>query len=304
VTRLRVLVTGASGLIGSALATALEARGEEVVRLGRTAHAGRLVWDPARGVIPAPALEGLDAAVHLAGASLAAGRWSAAVKGELLASRVRGTRLLAETLASLARPPRVLVAASAIGYYGDRGDEVLSEESAPGAGFLAALVESWERETAAAATRAIRVVRLRMGLVLTARGGVLARMLPPFRLGLGGAFGSGRQWMSWITLDDVLRVIQLALDDAGLQGALNAVAPGAVTNRDFVRALARALHRPALLDLPAPVLRWTLGEMADQALLASARVEPRRLLERGFAFLDPELGPALRRLLAPGATSS
>jgi uncharacterized protein (TIGR01777 family) len=304
VARLRVLITGASGLIGSALATALEARGDEVVRLGRSARAGSLRWDPARGLIPGPALEGLDAAVHLAGASLAAGRWSAAVKGELLASRVRGTRLLAETLVSLTRPPRVLISASAIGYFGDRGDDVLSEESAPGAGFLAALVQSWEREAAAAEQRAIRVVRLRMGLVLTTRGGVLARMLPPFRLGLGGAFGSGRQWMSWITLDDVLRVVRLALDDAGLEGALHAVAPGAVTNREFARTLARVLHRPAPFDLPAPLLRWALGEMADQALLASTRVEPRRLLQRGFAFLDPELEPALRRLLAPAAATS
>lgn len=302
-TRLRVLITGASGLIGSALAAALEARGDEVLRLGRTPRAGTLRWDPGRGLIPASALEGVDAAVHLAGASLAAGRWSAAVKGELLASRVRGTRLLADSLGALERPPRVLVSASAVGFYGDRGDEIVSEDSPPGAGFLAGLAQAWEQEAEAASSRGLRVVRLRLGLVLAARGGVLARMLPPFRLGLGGAFGSGRQWMSWITLDDVLRVFQLALDEPSLQGALNAVAPGAVTNREFARALAHVLHRPAIVDLPAPVLRWGLGEMADEALLASTRVEPRRLLERGFTFRDPALEPALRRLLASGAAT-
>ena len=314
----RVLVTGATGLIGSALVPALTAAGASVVRLGRrpppapgspgAPAAGAstwLAWDPERGSIPRTALQGVDAAVHLAGESLASGRWSRERKGRLIASRVRGTRLLSETLAGLDPPPRVLVSASAIGIYGDRGGERLTESSPAGSGFLPGLVTAWEQATGVAEAGGIRVVHLRTALVLAARGGVLARLRLPFALGLGGPLGSGRQWMSWITLDDLLRVIELALSSGVLAGPVNAAAPGAVTNLEFTRSLARVMGRPGFARVPAAVLRLVLGEMADEALLASTRVEPERLLSAGFAFRHPALEPALRGLLgrpsrAPG----
>lgn len=298
-----VLVTGASGLIGSALVPALEAGGARVLRLGRRQgpEPGRLTWDPDAGVIPRDALEGLDAVVHLAGESIAGGRWTPARKAQLLGSRVGGTRLLSAALAALERPPRVMASASAIGFYGDRGEEALDEESPPGRGFLADLARAWEESTAAAEARGIRIVRLRIAPVLASRGGMLAPMLLPFRLGLGGPLGNGRQWLSWIALDDLVAAIRHVLGDESTRGAVNAAAPGAVTNRDFVRCLGRVLGRPAILRAPAAALRVLLGEMADEALLASARVVPRRLLERGFTFRFPELEPALRHVLAcPG----
>ena len=299
----RVLVTGASGLIASALAPALASWGWTVLRLGRRGRrngpgAPDLIWDPAAGSFPRAALEGLDAALHLAGANLAGGRWTTARKALLLSSRVQGTRLLAETLASLDRPPRVLVSASGIGVYGDRGDETLTEASAPGAGFLGGLAQVWERSTEPAARRGIRVVIMRQGIVLTPRAGALARMLPPFRLGLGGQFGAGRQWMSWIALDDLLAAYRHALGDGSLSGPVNAVAPEPVTNREFTRTLARVLRRAAPFPVPAWALRLGLGEMAVEALLASQRALPGRLLERGFTFRFPSLEPALRHLLA------
>jgi len=296
----RVLVTGASGLIGSALVPALEAGGAVVFRLGRRAGPppGPLVWNPDAGSIPRAALEGLDAVVHLAGENIAAVRWSRARKARLLGSRVGGTRLLCETLAALERPPRVLVSASATGFYGDRGSEVLHEASPPGSGFLAGLARAWEESTAAAEARGVRVVRLRIAPVLASRGGVLAPMLPVFRLGLGGPLGSGLQWMSWIALDDLVAAIRHLLDRDPVRGAVNAAAPGTVTNREFARVLGRVLGRPAFVRVPATVLRSVLGEMADEALLASTRVEPRRLVGNGFTFRHPELEPALRHLLA------
>ena len=294
-----VLITGASGLVGSALVPALEAGGARVSRMGRRAgpEPGTLVWNPDARSIPRPALEGFDAVVHLAGESIASGRWTQARKARLLGSRVGGTRLLCETLAALERPPRVLVSASATGYYGDRGGEVLDEGCAPGSGFLAGLARAWEESTAAADARGIRVVRLRIAPVLAPRGGLLAPLRLPFRLGLGGPLGSGRQWMSWIALDDLIAAIRHVLSRDDLRGAVNAAAPGAVTNREFTRTLARVLCRPAILRVPAVVLRVVLGEMADEALLASTRVEPRRLVASGFTFRDPELEPALRHVL-------
>jgi hypothetical protein len=298
-----ILVTGASGLIGSALVPALEAAGARVLRLDRRTgpEPGRLAWNPDAGAIPRDALEGLDAVVHLAGESIAGGRWTAARKTRLLGSRVDGTRLLCAALAGLERPPRVIVSASASGFYGARGDEVLGEDSPPGRGFLAGLARAWEESTAAAEARGIRVVHLRIAPVLASRGGVLAPMLLPFRLGLGGPFGSGRQWMSWIALDDLLAAIRHLLGDDAARGAVNAAAPGAVTNREFARCLGRVLGRPAFLRAPAVALRVLLGEMADEALLAGARVAPRRLQERGFTFRFPELEPALRHVLGRGA---
>jgi uncharacterized protein len=293
----RVLVSGARGLIGSALVPRLRARGWEVVELGRAVRGpGTLAWDPARGALDARPLEGLDVVVHLAGEPMGS-RWTPALVERVRASRVGSTALLAGRLAGLTRAPRVLVSASAIGYYGDRGDEVLDEASPPGEGFLPALCRDWEAAAAPAREAGIRVVHPRFGLVLTPRGGALARMLPLFRLGLGGPLGNGRAWWSWVTLADVVAALERMLVDEALAGPVNVTAPGAVRNRDLSRALGRALGRPALLPAPALALRAVFGRMADEALLASARVRPARLAQAGFSFRDPEIGPALRAML-------
>jgi hypothetical protein len=254
-------------------------------------------WDPDTGAVE-PGLDGVDAVVHLAGESVAGGRWTEARKRRIRESRVRPTRLLCETLARQRTPPRVLVCASAIGYYGDRGDQVLREESAPGAGFLPEVCRKWEAAAEPAARRGIRVVHLRIGLVLSPKGGALAAMLPVFRLGLGGPVGAGAQWMSWIGIDDTLGAILHALMNEALAGPVNAVAPAPVTNREFAKTLARVLRRPAVLPFPAFAARLLLGQMADELLLASARVEPARLRATGYAFRDATLEGALRRLLA------
>jgi uncharacterized protein (TIGR01777 family) len=299
-TPLEILVTGASGLVGSALVAFLTTGGHRVVRLVRgTPSAGEAAvrWDPAAGTIDTAALEGLDAAVHLAGESIAGGRWSEARKARIRESRTRGTRLLAGALARLARPPRVLVSASAVGYYGDRGAETLDETSAPGRGFLAEVCRAWEAATAPAAERGVRVVHLRTGVVLSAAGGALARMLPPFRLGAGGPLGSGEQYVSWIALDDLLGVVLHALRTDALAGAVNAVAPQPVTNAVFSATLGRVLRRPAAIPLPAVAARLAFGEMADELLLAGARVEPARLRATGYRFRQADLEDALRHTL-------
>jgi uncharacterized protein (TIGR01777 family) len=257
-------------------------------------------WDPAAGAIDSTGLVGVDAVVHLAGESIAGGRWTEARKRRIRDSRVSSTRLLARALAQLASPPRVLVAASATGYYGDRGAEVLREESAPGAGFLAGVCREWEAAAEPAARHGIRVVHLRIGLVLSRDGGALASLLTPFRLGAGGPVGSGAQYWSWITLDDLLGAILHALTTEALAGPVNAVAPNPVTNREFAKTLGRVLRRPALLPLPAFAARLVLGEMADALLLASARVVPARLQATGYAFRAPTLEGALRHELGRG----
>jgi uncharacterized protein (TIGR01777 family) len=296
-----ILVTGSSGLIGSALTGRLGAAGHEVTRLVRSSGAvqqGRIQWDPAAERLDAESLEGFDAVVHLAGESVATGRWTAAKKERIRSSRVQGTRLLAQTLARLGRPPGVLVSASAVGYYGDRGDESLDEQSAPGSGFLAEVCQEWEAAADPAREAGIRVVHPRIGLVLSASGGALAKMLPLFRLGLGGPLGSGRQYVSWITLDDLVAAICHSISTDSPSGPVNAVAPEPATNRQFTRALGRALRRPARLPAPAFALRAMLGPMADELLLSSTRVIPRRLTASGFAFGDLQLEEALLRLLA------
>jgi hypothetical protein len=297
---MRVLVSGASGLIGGALAAELERAGHGVVRLSRRPARGPndASWDPERGTIDRDALRGIGAAVHLAGESVGAGRWSPQRKDRVLGSRAAGTRLLAATLATLEPRPEVMVSASAVGLYGDRGDERLADDAAPGRGFLADVARAWEEGTSAAEGSGMRVVRLRIALVLAPRGGALARLLLPFRLGLGGPLGGGRQWWSWIQLDDLVGAIRHAIARPDLRGAVNAAAPGAVTNAEFSRTLGKVLGRPALLPAPAWALRAVLGaEFADQMLLASQRVEPARLLASGFAFRFAGLEDALRHTL-------
>ncbi len=296
---MRILVSGASGLIGSALVPSLLRRGHEVVRLVRNVSAGpgAILWDPTASRLDSDALEGCDAAIHLAGESIARGRWTAERKRRILESRRQGTLLLSERLAQLSRRPRAFITASAIGYYGDRGAEILREDSSPGNGFLSEVCVAWEQATRPASDSGIRVVNLRIGVVLSSAGGALARMLPAFRMGAGGRIGSGKQYMSWITLDDLIGVICYCVENEAAVGPVNSVTPNPVTNRDFTRALAHALSRPAVFPLPGVVARLMLGEMADELLLASTRVEPARLLAAGYSFQHPQLEGALRYVL-------
>lgn len=297
---LRIAITGASGFVGKALCLAASRAGHEVVRLVRVPEprADAIAWDPASGQLDARALGAVDAVVHLAGENVAGGRWSAARKQAIAASRGPATARLCRALAELPQRPRVLVSASATGWYGDRGDERLDEDSAPGTGYLAEVAAAWERATMPASDAGIRVVHLRIGLVLDRSGGALARMLLPFRLGLGGPLGNGRQWTSWISRHDLVRAILFAVANDALRGPVLATTPHPVTNREFTRALGRALHRPAILPAPAFALRLLLGEMADALLLASQRCEPVRLPGAGFVFDHASLDAALAAALA------
>jgi len=297
---MRILITGSTGMIGTALLPMLFRRGHEVIRLARpgtAAGTGVFNWDPLKGTIDLAALERLDGVVHLAGENIARRRWTAAQKERIRESRVRGTSFLSESLARLTSPPRVCVSASAIGYYGDRGDEILREESAPGSGFLSQVCVAWESATKAAEDRGIRVVHLRTGMVLSKAGGALDRMLPVFRVGAGGVIGNGRQYMSWIAVDDVGGAILQALATDSLRGAMNTVAPAPVTNYEFTKTLGRVLSRPTVFPLPAFAARLALGEMADELLLASQRVEPARLVATGYQFCFSDLEAALSHLL-------
>lgn len=298
---MRVAVSGSTGLIGTALVERLRREGHTVARLVRSAknaQPGDVRWDPDAGTIDTAALEGVDAVVHLAGENVGQ-RWTEERKRRIRASRVDGTRLIAETICRLAKRPRVLVQAAATGIYGDRGDEVLTEEAAPGTGFLAEVGRDWEGASGHAEAAGIRVVRLRFGIVLTAKGGALERMLLPFRMGVGGRIGTGQQWMPWISLKDAVEVILRALRDDRLRGPVNAVA-GSARNADFTDALARALHRPALFSVPGFGLRAVFGQMADEALLSSQRAEPARLREVGHVFHHPTLDVALAAALREG----
>jgi uncharacterized protein (TIGR01777 family) len=301
---MKVIVTGSGGLVGRALVRSLLADGHAVTKLVRggaqqfrTPGSAAVEWNPEGGTIDAQALEGHDAAVHLAGEPVAEGRWDDEKKRRILESRVKGTRLLAETLAGLKERPRVLVSASAVGFYGDRGAEVLREESASGEGFLSEVCREWEKATLAASQAGIRVVHVRIGFVLSGEGGGLQKMLPPFKLGVGGKVGSGRQYISWITLEDLVRVIRRAIEDESLRGPVNAVAPAAVTNEEFTKALGRVLGRPTILPVPTFALRLAFGEVADAVMLSSTRVEPARLKEAGFDFKHTEIEGALRSVL-------
>jgi uncharacterized protein (TIGR01777 family) len=296
---MRILVTGSTGLVGSALVRELTAAGHRVLRLVRTPpqSADDVHWDPAAGRLDTAKLHDLEAVVHLAGESIAEGRWDAAKKARIRDSRVVGTSFLAESLALLPQLPKALVCASAVGYYGDRGDEVLREDSAPGTGFLADVCRAWEAAADPARAAGIRVVHLRLGVVLAKQGGALAKMLPPFRWGLGGRLGPGTQYMSWIALDDLVAILRRAIEDANYAGPINAVAPEAVTSAQFARVLGKVLRRPAFLPAPAAAIRLLLGEMADALLLSSARVEPARLSALGYRFAFPSLEGALRHLV-------
>jgi uncharacterized protein len=297
----RILLSGASGMVGSALRAELDSRQARVTQLVRRVPqtAGELRWNPAAAITIADTgpIEGLDAAIHLSGANLSARRWTPAYRREMAASRVDSTRALATLLAGLRRPPRALLVALAIGIYGDRGDEVLDESSAPGAGLLADLCRAWEAASAPALAAGIRVGHLRFGVVLAAGAGALAMMLPIFRLGIGGCLGSGKQWMSWVSLTDLVAAVRFLLESPSLHGAVNVSSPEPVTNAMFTGSLARQLHRPALLAVPAFALRLALGPMADEALLSSARVLPRKLVDAGFRFAQPSIDKALRQAI-------
>lgn len=295
-----VAVSGSHGFIGSALLQGLTAAGHRprpLVR-GQVGAEGGIAWDPEGGTIDAAALEGLDAVVHLAGVGIGDKRWTPEQKERIRGSRVKGTALLARTLAGLVSPPRVLVSGSAVGYYGDRGDEILTEDSSPGDDFLAEVVRAWEDATAPAADAGIRVVRLRSGIVQSPDGGVLKKQLPLFKLGLGGPLGSGRQWVSWVSMDDEIGAILHALTAEDLAGPVNATAPQPVTGAALAKALGKALHRPAVLPVPRAVLRVVLGrQMADEMVTAGQRAVPARLQASGYSFRHPEAEAAMAAML-------
>jgi len=298
--RLKVLITGASGLVGTAATADFCSHGHTVarfVRPGGTADSGYVHWDPMAAVVDLTAMEGADAVIHLSGAGIAETRWTQERKNLLRSSRLGSTRVLVDAVARLQRKPRAFLAASAIGSYGDCGEQVLTEASPNGAGFLAKLARDWEAESLRAQSFGVRTVLLRFGMILSARGGALPKMLTPFKLGLGGRLGSGQQWMSWIALEDVVGVIRAAIADERFSGAVNVVAPNPVQNAGFTRALASALRRPALFPAPAFALRLVLGEVADELLLASQRVQPVKLIELGFRFRYPDLEHALRAIV-------
>ncbi len=295
---MKVLITGSTGLIGSGLLPYLTQHGHDVQRLVRGGTTGDVRWDPETGTIDREKLAGLDAVVHLAGENIAAGRWNEGRKKQILDSRVRGTRLIAESLAALAAPPKVLICASASGYYGDRGSEILREDSSAGTGFLADVCKEWEAAAEPARRKGIRVVHVRIGILLTPKGGALAKMLLPFKLGAGGRLGSGEQYWSWIAIDDLIRIVEFALTSETIDGPLNAVTPNPVANAEFTKTLARVLRRPAIFPVPAPALKLVMGEMAEQLLLSSFRMEPARLIANGFVFHYPELEGALHHVLS------
>jgi len=301
---MKILVTGSSGLVGTALVRALARAGHTVCRLVRPQSAGgegakegfAVAWNPATGELGGAGV-GADAVVNLAGASIAGGRWSTHRKELLRASRIDTTRALVNALAKMNARPSVLASASAIGYYGDRGDETLTEDSKPGTDFLAGLAQEWEAEAMKAEALGIRVALARFGIILAREGGALPKMLTPFKLGAGGRLGSGKQWMSWVTLEDVVGGVRFAIENPAVRGAINVVAPQPLQNAEFTKVLAKALHRPALFPAPVFALRLALGEMADALLLSSLRVAPQMLDKLGYRFLHSDLSAALKNLV-------
>lgn len=293
---MKVLIAGASGLVGSALIPALEAEGAEVTRLVRSpARAGEIEWHPNNDQIDAAGLEGFDAVINLAGENIAGGRWTDEHKRKIRDSRVNGTHLLSEAIAKLSTRPGVFICASATGIYGDRGDEELDEQSDSGGGFLAGVCREWEHATEPAVQAGVRTVNLRFGPILSHEGGMLAKLLTPFKMGMGGKVGSGKQYISWVAIEDAIEATKLALKDESFRGPLNVVSPNPVTNEVFTKALGHVLSRPTALAMPAFAVRLAFGEMADEMLLVSQRVIPKRLTDAGYEFQQPELEAALRR---------
>lgn len=297
---MKVIVTGATGLVGSELVPFLAKQGHDVYRLthSKPREAHDIAWDPAQKQLPKSRLEGAEVFVHLAGENIAGRRWNPQVKESIRRSRAEGTKLLCETIGQLQTLPKTLICASAIGYYGNRGTELLNETSAPGTGFLADLCQEWEALCEPARAKGIRVVNLRIGVVLSPKGGALAKMLPPFKMGVGGVMGSGNQYWSWVTVDDVVGIINHCIKHDKISGPVNTTAPSPVTNYEFTKTLGMVLGRPTILPMPSFAARLALGEMADDLLLASTRVMPNKLSETGYQFLYPTLEPALRHLLA------
>ena len=294
---MNILVTGSNGFIGSPLVQDIEADGHRVIRLVRrpSQHPDEIQWDSASDELDTGCLNGVDAVIHLAGESIK-GRWTASKRNAILDSRVHGTSVLVQAMVAMAYPPRTFLCASAAAY-GDRGDEILTEASELGRGFLADVCRAWEAATRPAARRGIRTVNLRFSMVLDSGGGALASMLTPFRMGLGGRLGNGRQYWSWITLEDAVGAIKHVLASEALAGPVNVVSPNPVTNRQFTKALGSALGRLTLLPVPAALMRLVLGQMADELMLASVRAAPKKLLESGFTFSHPEIAEALRAIL-------
>jgi uncharacterized protein (TIGR01777 family) len=296
---MKIIVSGASGLVGSALVPDLERRGHQVTRLVRTSRPlqhGEAAWNPGTGDLDPSVLDGADAVINLNGRSIGAGRWNQRVKEELRGSRLHATGTIVTAIATCRRPPSLLLNASAVGVYGDRGDEVLTEDSKPGAGFLAELARDWEAAAGAAASDTTRVVLLRFGMII-ADGGALEKMLLPFKFGLGGPIGSGRQFWPWVAMADVLGVIRHAMEDRDLSGPVNVAAPQETRCSEFTSTLGSVLHRPAVVPAPAFAVRLALGEMADALLLASHRVRPKTLLQHGYEFEKPKLADAIRAAL-------
>lgn len=297
---MKILISGSHGLVGSALAQSLAKDDHEVfslVRHAAKAGAREIEWHPNHGRLNPQDIEGFDVVFHLAGESIASGRWNDEKKRTIRESRTKGTTLLSQTLAQLAQPPSVFMSASAIGYYGNRGDEVLTETSAPGKDFLSSVCVEWEEATRPASEKGIRTVLTRFGIILDPHGGALAKMLTPFRMGIGGRVGDGRQWMSWIALEDVVNGLKFLMRDRAVSGPVNFVAPHPVTNSEFTKSLGHVLSRPTIFPVPAFGARLAFGEMADALLLSSQRVEPAVLTNRGFAPFWPRLEPALKHLL-------
>lgn len=296
---MRILISGSHGLVGKALIKGLEADGHDIYRLVRYApHSDKEIeWSPDRYSIAISRIEGFDAVFHLAGESIASGRWNDEKKRKIRESRTKGTKLLADALANLSAPPKALISASAIGYYGDRGDELLTETSAPGNDFLAGVCVEWEKATEHAREKGVRVVNTRFGIILDKEGGALAKMLTPFRMGIGGRIGDGKQWMSWIALDDVIGALQFSLTNESMNSPVNFVAPNPVRNAEFTKTLGSVLSRPTIFPIPEFGVRLAFGEMADALLLSSQKVEPQKLEASGFQFRYPHLEQALKTIL-------
>ena len=296
---MKVLISGAKGLVGDALGKSLAKDGHEILSLVRrpSNNKSEIEWDPNKGTLDAQLLEGMDVVIHLAGESIASGRWTDEKKQKIFDSRVKGTTLLSEALAQLSAPPATFISASAIGFYGNRGDELLTEQSAPGHDFLADVCIAWEKATSAAEAKGIRTIHTRFGIILDPKGGALSQMLTPFRMGVGGKVGDGKQWISWIALADVTRGLNCLIEKTAIKGPVNFVAPHPVTNAEFTKVLGRAVSRPTIFPMPAFGARLVFGEMADALLLSSTKVQPKVLREHGFEFEFPTLQAALEKIL-------